>query len=72
MQRMNRTSPGSGIRASAAFTLTELMVAVGVLVVVIVAAAKIFSSASKVSAVAEANADLIQTAANFTEQLLSL
>ncbi len=69
MQRMNRTSRGSGIRASAAFTLTELMVAVGVLVVVIVAAAKIFSSASKVSAVAEANADLIQTATAIEQQI---
>jgi len=64
MSRMTRS-----IRASAAFTLTELMVAVGVLVVVIVAAAKIFSSASKVSAVAEANADLIQTATAIEQQI---
>ena len=35
-----------GFRRSAAFTLTELLIAVGVLVVVITAAAKIFSASS--------------------------
>lgn len=57
------------VRAAAAFTLTELLIAVGVLVVVITAAAKIFSAASKVSAVAEANADLIQTANAIESQI---
>ena len=51
------------------FTLTELLIAVGVLVVVITAAAKIFSASSKVAAVAEANADLIQTAAAIESQI---
>ncbi|MFM7052583.1 MAG: type II secretion system protein J [Planctomycetota bacterium] len=57
------------LRARAAFTLTELLIAVGVLVVGIVAAAKIFSSASRVSAVAEANADLLATAAAIESQI---
>ena len=64
---MRRTM--QNIRRAAAFTLTELLIAVGVLVVVIVAAAKIFSAASKVSAVAEANADLIQTATAIESQI---
>ena len=52
-----------------AFTLTELLIAVGVLVVVVVAAARIFGAASKVSSVAEANADLLQTAAAIEAQV---
>jgi len=52
-----------------AFTLTELLVAVAVLVVVVVAAARIFGAASKVSSVAEANADLLQTAAAIEAQI---
>lgn len=52
-----------------AFTLTELLIAVGVLVVVVVAAARIFGAASKVSSVAEANADLLQTAAAIEAQI---
>ena len=59
----------SSFRRAAAFTLTELLIAVGVLVVVITAAAKIFSASSKVAAVAEANADLIQTAAAIESQI---
>lgn len=59
----------SSIRRAAAFTLTELLIAVGVLVVVITAAAKIFSASSKVAAVAEANADLIQTATAIESQI---
>ena len=53
----------------AAFTLTELLVAVGVLVVVIVAAAKIFSASSKVAGVTAASADLLQTAAAIEAQV---
>lgn len=56
-------------RRVAAFTLTELLIAVGVLVVVVVAVAQIFGAASKVSAVAEANADLLQTAAAIEAQI---
>ncbi|MEY5060825.1 MAG: hypothetical protein RIS45_746, partial [Planctomycetota bacterium] len=59
----------ASVRRSAAFTLTELLIAVGVLVVVITAAAKIFSASSKVAAVAEANADLIQTATAIESQI---
>jgi type II secretory pathway pseudopilin PulG len=52
-----------------AFTLTELLIAVGVLVIVVLAAAKIFSAASRVSAIAGANADLIQTATAIEQQV---
>jgi type II secretory pathway pseudopilin PulG len=67
MQTANRTS--RRVARAAAFTLTELLIAVGVLVVVIVAAAQIFSSASRVTSVAEANADLLQTAAAIESQI---
>ncbi|MEY3021618.1 MAG: hypothetical protein RIS86_816 [Planctomycetota bacterium] len=56
-------------RSFRAFTLTELLIAVGVLVVVIVAAAKIFSASSKVTAVAEANAEILQTANAIESQI---
>jgi type II secretory pathway pseudopilin PulG len=52
-----------------AFTLTELLVAVGVLVVVIVAAARIFSASSRVSGISQASADLLQTAAAIEAQV---
>ncbi len=61
--------PSRLIQALRAFTLTEMLIAVAVLVVVVLAAAKIFSAASKVSAVAEANADLIQTATAIEQQV---
>jgi type II secretory pathway pseudopilin PulG len=64
MQRLSNR-----IRAAAAFTIVELLVAVAVLVVVVVATAKIFSAASKVSSIAEANADLIQTANAIEQQI---
>jgi nucleoside diphosphate kinase len=59
----------ASLRAAAAFTLTEMLVAIGVLVVVIVAAAKIFGASSKVASVAEANADLLQTATAIESQI---
>lgn len=65
----NEARSAKRLRALAAFTLTEMLVAVGVLVVVVVAAAKIFGAASKVSSVAEANADLLQTAAAIESQV---
>lgn len=64
MQRLGRRA-----RALLAFTLIEILVAVGVLVIVIVAVAQIFSSASKVSAVAEANAEILQAATALEQQL---
>ncbi|MBL9149142.1 MAG: type II secretion system protein [Phycisphaerae bacterium] len=44
------------------FTLTELLVAIGVLVVVIVATARIFGTVAKVTGAGEANANLLQSA----------
>ena len=57
------------LRRFAAFTLTELLVAVGVLVVVIVSAAKIFSASSRVAGMSQAQADLLQTAAAIEAQI---
>lgn len=65
----NRTSRTSRARAAVAFTLTEMLVAIGVLVVVVVAAAKIFGASSKVASVAEANADLLQAANAIESQI---
>jgi type II secretory pathway pseudopilin PulG len=61
--------PKHPTRALRAFTIVELLVAVAVLVVVVVATARIFSAASKVSSIAEANADLIQTANAIEQQI---
>ena len=52
-----------------AFTLTELMVAVAVLVVVILAAAKIFGTASKVTGLGQATRDVMQEAAAIERQI---
>lgn len=53
------------------FTLTELMVAVAVLVVVIIATSKIFGTASQVAGVGQATASVIQEAAAIEAQLRS-
>lgn len=52
-----------------AFTLVELMVAVVVLLAVIIATSKIFSTASKVTSMGEATADVVQQAGVIEEQL---
>jgi hypothetical protein len=52
-----------------AFTLTELMIAVIVLVVVIIATSKIFATASHITAVGQATASLITEAATIQQQM---
>lgn len=52
-----------------AFTLVELLVAVIVLLAVIMATSKIFSTASKVTSMGEATADVVQQAGVIEEQL---
>ncbi len=52
-----------------AFTITELMISVAVLVVVILAASKIFQTAGRVASVGEASADLLQEATSIERQL---
>jgi len=52
-----------------AFTLTELLVAVLVLVVVVLAAGKIFGTVGDVTRAGQANADILQTAAAIERQL---
>ncbi len=56
-------------RRSRGFTLTELLVAVAILVVVIIATARIFATVSKVAGAGEANADLLQTAQTIERQI---
>ena len=46
----------------AAFTLTEMLIAIAVLLVVIIATSSIFSTAQKVSSLGEANSDILQQA----------
>jgi type II secretory pathway pseudopilin PulG len=67
--RRQSTQSRSRVPSRRAFTLTEMLVAIGVLVVVVIASARIFGAASKVSAVAEANADLLQTASAIESQI---
>ena len=62
-------SAGRTIRRRAAFTLTELLIAIAVLVVVILAAAKIFGTVSKVSSLGQGNADVMQEIAAIERQL---
>ena len=52
-----------------AFTLVELLVSITVLLVILGATARIFATASKVSGLGEANADL-QTTATAIERLI--
>jgi hypothetical protein len=52
-----------------AFTLAELMVAVAVLIVIIVATAKIFGIAGRVAGLGEATSDVMQEAATIERQL---
>jgi prepilin-type N-terminal cleavage/methylation domain-containing protein len=59
MTNIARCSPDARRRG---FTLTEILVAVAILVVVIIATARIFGTVSKVTGAGEANADLLQTA----------
>ncbi len=64
----SRLTPQASPRA---FTLTELMVAVAVLVVVILAAAKIFGTASKVTGLGQATRDVMQETAAIERQIRS-
>jgi type II secretory pathway pseudopilin PulG len=59
----------SGYVRKRAFTLAELMVAVAVLIVVIVATSQIFGIAGRVTGLGEATANLMQEAATIERQL---
>ncbi len=56
-------------RTNRAFTLVELMVAVGLLLVVIVAVSRIFSTASKVASLGEAVNDILQETGAIERQI---
>ncbi len=56
-------------RARSGFTLVEMMVAVGILIVVIAGTAKIFGTVSKVTGIGIAGADVLQEAAAIERQL---
>lgn len=53
------------------FTLVELMVAVGLLLVVIAATSRIFSTASKITSLGEANSDVLQETGAIERQVRS-
>lgn len=57
------------IRTNRAFTLVELMVAVGLLLVVIVSVSRIFSTASKVASLGEAVNDILQETGAIERQI---
>ncbi|MCH8152533.1 MAG: type II secretion system protein [Planctomycetes bacterium] len=64
--------PGRGRRGSQrglGFTLTELMIAVAILIVVIVATAKLFGTVSKVTGLGQASSDILQEAAAIERQI---
>lgn len=57
------------MRSSRGFTLVELMVAVGLLLVVVIAVSRVFSTASKVTSLGEANNDLLQETSAIERQI---
>lgn len=61
--KMNMTMTNRSTRTRAAFTLTEMLIAVAILSVVILATSTIFGTAQRVASVGEANSDLVQQAA---------
>ena len=52
----------SSVRRKRAFTLTEMLVAISVLLVVVLATSSIFGTAQKVASVGESNSELLQQA----------
>ena len=58
-------------RRARGFTLVELMIAVAVLVVIIVATSKIFSTAGKVTSLGQATADVLQETTAIERQIRS-
>ena len=78
MMRKARRREGTKARRLAAsrrrargFTLVELMIAVAVLVVIIVATSKIFSTAGKVTSLGQATADVLQETTAIERQIRS-
>lgn len=68
---MKMASWHQGIKTSRArgFTLIELMIAVAVLVVIIIATSKIFSTAAKVTGLGQATADVLQETTAIERQI---
>lgn len=66
---MTMRRDNSGAERRRGFTLTELMVAIAVLLVVIIATGKIFGTASQVTGIGQATADVQQEAAALERQL---
>jgi len=66
---MNMHTATHPSKAPRAFTLTELMIAVVVLLIVIIAAGKIFDTVTKVTGLSEATTSVLQEAAAIERQL---
>jgi hypothetical protein len=68
--RKNALTPTLSRRErEAGFTITEMLVAIAVLVVVIIGTSKIFGTASQVTGLGQANQDILATAAAIERQL---
>ena len=73
---MRHSARGNGIPTASrisyrGFTLTELMIAIVVLIVVIIATSKIFGTASQITRIGQATAAVMQEAATIEDQLRS-
>ena len=68
MRKARRQRGIQALRARA-FTLTELMIAVAVLIAILLAVGKIFSTTSKVTGYGAATADILQEAATIERQI---
>ncbi len=65
----HRSEPARPRAGRRGFTLTELMIAVAILIVVIVATAKLFGTVSKVTGLGQASSDILQEAAAIERQI---
>lgn len=68
-RRHENVKAGRAIAPRRGFTLVELLIAVAVLLIVILATAKIFGSVSRVATLGQANADIMQEVAAIERQM---
>lgn len=64
-----RPTPRRTPRRSRSFTLTELLIATVILLIIVIATSRIFGTASKVAGIGEATANVLQEAAAIEQQI---
>ena len=69
MQHLHCSHPGNRMRSVRAFTITELLIAIVILVGVLLAAGRIFNTTAEVAGLGEANNDVLQEVAAIEEQI---